>query len=169
MTMAGFTVSALPTAKLERIRSRGEDDFGNPFEVVVNQSNHGTPLRCCLREAEPGERVALIAYQPSDRGGPYAEVGPIFVHAEQCDGYPDLFAYPKGFRHRHQLFRAFDADGRQVHNEIVEPADVDSAISRLLERPEVDVIHSRNVLPGCYMFTIKRAPVRSFRETEKHQ
>jgi uncharacterized protein DUF1203 len=157
MTMASFTVRALPPEELERIRSRGEDDFGNPVEVVVKQDHGGTPLRCCLREAVPGERVAMIAYRPSDRGGPYAEVGPIFIHAEQCDGYLNPAAYPQGFRHRTQLFRAYDMDGRQVHNEIVEPAEAESAIVRLLERTDIEVIHSRNVLPGCYMFAINRA------------
>jgi hypothetical protein len=156
MTVTGFTVSALPPAMVERIRARGEDDFGNRVEVVVNQDGERAPLRCCLRVAEPGERMALIAYRPSDRGGPYAEVGPIFVHAEQCDGYPDPTAYPQAFRYKPQLFRSYGADGRQVHNEIVEPAEVDSAIVRLLERPDIEVIHSRNVLAGCYMFAISR-------------
>ena len=155
MSTANFTVSAIPPSYLDRIRASGSDDFGNPLEAFVNQGVGETPLRCCLREAGIGEMVALIAYQPSDRGGPYAEVGPVYIHAEPCDGY-QTNGYPEGFRRRRQLFRAYGFDGRQVHNQIIEPADTDSAISDLFQRPDVEFIHSRNVLAGCYMFAIHR-------------
>jgi hypothetical protein len=156
MSTDNFAVSAIPSSHLDRIRAAGHDDFGNPVEAFVTQEAGETPLRCCLREAGVGESVALIAHQPSDRGGPYAEVGPIFIHAEPCDGYQTPRAYPEGFRHRRQLFRAYGADGRPVHNQIVEPADVFSVIAEEFERPDVAFIHSRNVLAGCYMFAIHR-------------
>ncbi|HST84443.1 MAG TPA: DUF1203 domain-containing protein [Kineosporiaceae bacterium] len=152
-----FAVSAIPPSHLRRIRAAEHDDFGNPVEVFVAQEAGETPLRCCLREAGVGESVALIAHQPSDRGGPYAEVGPVFIHAEPCDGYQSANTYPEGFRRRRQLFRAYDVDGRQVHNQIVESTDdVSSVIAELFERPDVAFIHSRNVLAGCYMFAIHR-------------
>jgi hypothetical protein len=156
MTDTSYTVSALSPIDLDRIRARGYDDFDNPIEIFVNQRDGETPLRCCLRDATKGERVALIAYRPSPRGGPYAEVGPVFVHADRCVGYVDNAVYPEGFRHRRQLFRAYDRAGRQVHNQIVEPAEVDSAIADLLNRADVDFVHSRNVLAGCYMFAVTR-------------
>lgn len=158
MTTATFTITAIPSADLDRVRARGRDDFGNPVEVFVNQDDDGgTPLRCCLREAVPGEAVALIAYQPSHPGGPYAEVGPVFIHAEPCGGYAKANEYPQGFGGRRQLFRAYGSVGRQVHNVIVEPADVESTIADLLARPDTEFIHSRNVLAGCFMFVISRA------------
>ena len=123
MITASYTVSAIAPADLDRIRARGYDDFDNPVEAIINQDDGGSPLRCCLRDATPGERITLIAYRPSDRGGPYAEVGPVFIHADRCDGYSDTAAYPEGFRNRRQLFRAYGRDGRQVHNQIVEAAD----------------------------------------------
>lgn len=152
-----FRVAAIAPADLDRIRIQGHDDFGNPLEVIVTQHTGGTPLRCCLRDAVPGERVMLIAYRPSRRGGPYAEVGPVFVHVDRCTGYSDGAEYPVSFRARRQLFRAYGPDGRQVDNLIVEPAEVDAAIEALLGRPEIEFIHSRNVLAGCYMFAISRS------------
>ena len=50
-----FRIAALPVDELERIRANGVDDFGNPLEPV-DVTGPGTPLRCCLRDAEPGER-----------------------------------------------------------------------------------------------------------------
>jgi len=150
-------VAALPLDDLARIRSRGEDDFGNPLIVTTVADAGGSPLRCCLREAKGGERIALISYQPSKIGGPYAEVGPVFIHAEECAGYTEKDRYPHGFRHRRQLLRAYDDAGRIVDAEIAENGDAAEALcASFFLRPDIAYIHSRNVLWGCYMFTIQR-------------
>ena len=156
----GFRVAALPPDQLERIRAHGVDDFGNPLEPVT-VTGPGTPLRCCLRDAEPGERVVLLAYRPAAVGGPYAEVGPVFVHAEACDGYADEDHYPEGFRSRQQLLRAYDARGWQVENVVVDGPAAERAITDLLGRPDVAYLHSRNVLAGCYMFALHPASDRA--------
>lgn len=153
-----FRVDAIPAAELDRIRAAGVDDFGNPLEPRVVRESGGTPLRCCLREADAGERVVLIAYRPASIGGPYAEVGPVFVHADGCEGYAASDRYPEGFRHRQQLLRAYDARGRQVENVVVDGVRAELAISDLLGRADVAFVHSRNVLAGCYMFAITRDP-----------
>jgi hypothetical protein len=151
-----FRVTALPADELERIRARGVDDFGNALEPGT-VTGPGTPLRCCLREAEPGERVVLIAWRPADVGGPYAEVGPVFVHAQACAGYAGEDRYPESFRARNQLLRAYDAHGRQVENVVVDGPAAERAITDLLGRPGVAYLHSRNVLAGCYMFAVHPA------------
>lgn len=152
---ASFQVSALPDEDLDRIRSRGTDDFGNDLVVTI-QDEVGAPLRCCLRDATVGERIALVAWQPAALPGPYAEVGPVFIHADSCPGYAEVDAYPAGFRHRSQLFRAYDAQGRQVDNRIVEGREAETEITSLFSDPDIAYVHSRNMLADCYMFAISR-------------
>jgi len=152
-----FQVFALPSGDLQRIRARGTDDFGNAIVGQADSDADGVPLRCCLREAAAAERFALIAWQPADVGGPYAEVGLVFIHVDSCPGYSAVDDYREGFRHRRQLFRAYDAEGRQVNNQIVEGRDAELVIARLFARTDVSFVHSRNVLAGCYMFAITRA------------
>lgn len=151
--MTTYRISPIPTDYLDRIRARGIDDFANPLNA--RGAGGGEPLRCCLRDAEPGEQITLIAYQPSRIGGPYAEVGPIFVHVERCPGWSGS-GYPDGFRHRQQLLRGYDGAGNQVDNIIVEPGEVEAGITSLLANREVSYLHSRNVLAGCWMFAITR-------------
>jgi len=158
-TTTVLRVDALPHADLARVRRRGVDDFGNPMVATVVDAGDagGTPLRCCLREAQVGERVALIAYQPATIGGPYAEVGPVFIHAEACAGYAAPDRYPDDFRRRRQLLRAYGGDGVIVDAAIAEDgAAAEERCAAFLARPEVAYIHSRNVLHGCYMFTVRR-------------
>lgn len=150
-----FHVEAIPAGRLRTIRTRGEDGLGN--RLRPRPADGGELLRCCLRPAAPAEPIGLIGYRPSDLGGPYAETGPVFVHAEECPGYLEPTAYPEGFRTRRQIFRAYGPDGRIVDAEIVEGTDAEAAIERMLARPEVDRIDSRNVTYGCYMFRVARA------------
>ncbi len=152
---APFSISALPSDELMRIRAAGSDDFGNPFDPSV-ADERGSPLRCCLRECEAGERIALISYRPFDWLGPYAEVGPVFVHAEQCGGYTETSQYPEGFTHRRQLLRAYDYRHR-ISDAIqaVNGTQASQVLSWLLSRPEIDFVHSRNPEWGCYMFSAR--------------
>ena len=93
--MTTFSVYALPPAALARIRKTGRDDFGHPLRI--SDDHAGDPLRCCLRDAEPGERVALFSWQPLTDApdSPYAEIGPVFAHADACPGYTESTAYPQ--------------------------------------------------------------------------
>jgi hypothetical protein len=154
-----FRVQALPAHDLARIRATGFDDFGHPLRMSVVDEEPGTPLRCCLREAHAGERVALISWRPL-REAPdsvYAEVGPVFVHAEDCAGYDEERSYPAGFRHRKQVLRSYSSTGDMLHAVLTEGAAAEDAIAGLFTNPEAVVVHSRNVTAGCYMFAVYRA------------
>ena len=107
----------VPPAELDRIRSNGIDDYGNPFTVQTTET--GPPLRC-LTLSTVGEQAALIAYRASPFGGPYAEVGPVFVQAEPCRGFAgDIF--PADFRERRAVLRPYDADGLMLDGIVAEP------------------------------------------------
>jgi len=146
----------IPAATLEQIRAARVDEAGNELaEQVV--ADGGSPLRCCLRETTPGERVLLIAYTPPGTRGAYAERGPVFIHAEPCAGYRTPREYPPGLRHRQQVVRAYDREGRIADGVLVEDGEhAEPVIRDLLARPEVALVHLRNVGYGCYNFAVRR-------------
>ena len=140
-----ITVDALPASLAAAATSVWDDDAG------------GAPLRCCLRDSRPGERVALVSVTPPGPMGAYQEVGPVFLHAEGCDG-PSSPGYPDAFRDRPQVFRAYAADGSIAGGEIVDAGTGQEAVAeRMLEDPEVAFLHTRNVVYGCYMLMIRRS------------
>jgi hypothetical protein len=104
--------------------------------------------RCGLRDARTGERLALIAYRPDGTTGAYRETGPVFVHADRCDGYREPSTYPEAFRPRDQVFRAYDRDGRIHDAVLVRGPDAESAIEKIFVDPDIATAHSRNVLHG---------------------
>ena len=145
----------IPARELDAIRAAGHDEAGNPLEVRVLE-DAGAPLRCCLREADAGERVLLIAYTPPGTAGAYAERGPVFVHADRCPGYLTPGAYPPGLIHRQQIVRAYDRQGRIAGGVLVaDGRQAQGVIAELLARPEVELVHLRNVGYGCYNFAVR--------------
>jgi hypothetical protein len=153
-----FRIAALPAADLNRIRTAGIDDFGHPLRVSVNVDEAGTPLRCGLREAQVDERVALISWQPLQqaRASVYAEVGPVFVHADPCPGYLAERSDPADFRHREQVLRSYSAAGDMLDAVSTDGDEAEVAIAGLFANSKAAVIHSRNVRAGCYMFGVHR-------------
>jgi Protein of unknown function (DUF1203) len=146
----------IPPATLDQIRAAGIDEAGNRLTVQTD-STGGNPLRCCLRETAPGERVLLIAYTPPGTRGAYAERGPVFIHAGPCGGYPASGRYPPALAHRQQVVRAYDHDGRIAGGILVRDGEhAMTVIRELLARPHVALVHLRNVGYGCYNFTVRR-------------
>jgi hypothetical protein len=149
-----LTFEAIPAAELAEIRAAGRDEAGN--SLTVQADNGGSPVRCCLRETRPGERVMLIAYTPPGTAGAYAERGPVFVHADPCEGYPAPHRYPPGLRHRMQVVRAYDRQGRIADGVLAaDGLQAEAVIAEMLARPDVELVHLRNVGYGCYNFAVR--------------
>lgn len=145
----------IPGPLLERIRSEGVDEAGNP--ISVRSTEEGDPLRCCLRAARRGESAMLIAYTPPGTTGAYAERGPVFVHAQQCEGYRSPGNYPPTLAHHPQVVRAYNYDGAIADGSLAEDGrEALRLIEAFLSRDDVAMVHVRNVGYGCYNFAVRR-------------
>ncbi len=148
---------AIPAAELDVIRAAMSDEAGNQLSAEVDAEG-GSPLRCCLRETRPGDRVLLIAYTPPGGTGAYAERGPVFIHASRCAGYVTPHLYPPELSHRQQVVRAYDQRGRIADGVLAgNGEDATQAIRGLLASPDVALVQLRNVGFGCYNAAVRRA------------
>jgi hypothetical protein len=146
------TDSSPVTLRYEPLPAALADDATRTF---VDEDG-GRPLRCCLRDSRPGERIALVAVTPEGPQGAYRETGPVFLHADGCAG-PAGTGYPEEFRRRTQVFRAYDATGAIVGGSVVQPGTgQEEAAAGWLADPAVAFLQTRNVIHGCYMLTIRR-------------
>ncbi|WP_406016117.1 DUF1203 domain-containing protein [Streptomyces sp. NBC_00984] len=159
-------VRAIDPAVLEQLRE--QDDAGCAREPVTDPEG-GAPLRCCLRHSEAGERIVLVSYAPlrrwaaetGARPGPYDECGPVFVHAEECDGPTAGPGYPVELHGARRVLRAYDAQGHILGGRLVEipkarATEVDLALREVFSDPEVALVHVRAVEFGCFMVEIRR-------------
>ena len=160
------TYLPVPAAVLDQLRVH--DDAGRPPVISIDDEG-GSPLRCCMRRATPGERVALVSYAPLRRWaaragadpGPYDEQGPVFIHAEACAGPVGTSdAYPMGLHGSRRVFRAYSLEGHILGGRFVEtdnePA-ARAAMDELLTDPNVAFVHARAVEFGCFLFEARRA------------
>lgn len=152
-----FSAVAVPADVVSDLLER--DDAGHPPELLVDREG-GSPLRCCLRPSRPGERLALVSYAPLRRWaadpGPYDETGPVFVHADPCDGWtgsgwPGELGGPR-------VLRAYSARGRILGGaHVAEGDDPVAAVEALLADDRVAVVHARAVVFGCFTFALERS------------
>jgi hypothetical protein len=151
-----FRIDALPSERLDAIRRAGIDDGGNALPPPLDAGG-SEPLRCCLRLGKPGEQLLLIAYRPLERPGPYAETGPVFIHAGACGGYRRHSLYPEEFRGRQQVFRCYDDADVITGGRLSGPDEkAEAVIAELFADEKVQRIHTRNVVFGCYMLQVRR-------------
>lgn len=156
-----FTVNPIPPQVVQLLLRA--DDAGRPPRLLT-ENEGGTPLRCCLRGSRPGEQVALLSYAPlrrwaADHGvdpGAYDETGPVFVHAEGCEGYAGS-SYPEDLRGAPRTLRAYSHKGRILRAVQVRAyGDFDAELEGLLGDPAVAVVHARAVEFGCFTFAVER-------------
>lgn len=151
-------VMGLDRRQLDEFWSTKLDHAGNTVESFVDESGEW-PLRCCLRDSRPGDELAIVAWSPFPWRGPYAEVGPVVVHAHPCAGAEWGDDVPPQFHGRRQILRPYGKDRRVAYDYIrLIEADNDlaAAIAELLDIEEIDFVQARNVLSGCYSFTVER-------------
>jgi Protein of unknown function (DUF1203) len=141
---------------VDRVRGTLRDDHGNGLEVWTADSD-GNPCRSCLRLTPAASRLILFAHRPFTTGGPYAETGPVFIHAEPCARYKRTGEFPPDFRARTLTFRAYDTQGRIHDATVADGVDAERILQRLFATDEVAVVHVRNPVWGCYDFRVERA------------
>ncbi|MEV0053786.1 DUF1203 domain-containing protein [Saccharopolyspora shandongensis] len=158
-----FRVLPIEPDVLDELRKL--DDAGRELSVLIEDAKDGAPLRCCLRRAQPGERIALVSYAPLRRWaretgaepGAYEEVGPVFIHAESCDG-PASLEWPEELRGSRRVLRTYSKDGHILGGCLL---DKNTELSErtaddLLMDPEVALVHVRAVEFGCFFFEVRR-------------
>ncbi|MFD5635884.1 DUF1203 domain-containing protein [Streptomyces sp. NPDC127077] len=157
--MTTYTAQPIGASALKELRDT--DDAGRR-PVPLTDEEGGSPLRCCLRRSEPGERVRLVSYAPLRRWaaqtgaepGPYEETGPVFIHAEECAG-PATDALP--FTNAHRTVRRYSAQGRILGGRLVgTPSAIGEALTEAFADPEVALVHVRAVEYGCFLYEVRR-------------
>ncbi|WDV51709.1 DUF1203 domain-containing protein [Streptomyces coeruleorubidus] len=158
------TYIAQPIAPRVLKELRTTDDAGRPMDPVTDTEG-GAPLRCCLGRSGPGDRIALVSYAPlrrwaAEKGvdpGAYDEVGPVFIHADDCPG-PDADAGIP-FTNAHRTVRRYSAEGRIVGGRLVEEsAGFEQAFMEAFDDPAVALVHVRAVEYGCFLYEVRRDP-----------
>ena len=135
---------------------------GNPAPVdttgaerVLVEEPHAAPCRRCLTDADPGETVLLVSYDPWTVSSPYRQPGPVFVHERACT-HATPSTLPEQQRRRLLSLRAYDESGRPVTTSVVPGAEAEGALEKAFAEPQTAFVHLHNAGPGCFAVRVDR-------------
>ena len=150
---------ALPTDAVRNLQNGGMDANGMSPEMRLSDGQ-GNPCRHCLNEIAKDEEMLILAYRPFPALQPYAELGPIFLHAAPCSRHPEAVALPAMFRgYARMLVRGYGRDDRIRYGtgRVVDIGELDATCATLLGDPEVAYLHLRSAANNCYQCRVERA------------
>ena len=154
--MTNITIAPLPSAFLNRVRSEGIDDLGQPVRRML--ASGGEPCRDALRRAEPGEELILASFSPFQCVGPYREYGPVFVlaNASDADGAHDALPTANDYLREQFVFRAYAGDESIRDAALVTRESAEATLERFLASPETAFVHARFPTYGCFALRVDR-------------
>ena len=150
---------ALPTADVRALQAGGPDAYGAAPEVKISDGD-GVPCRHCLRQVGAGKRYLVLAYRPFPSLQPYAETGPIFLHAEPCERASDTEALPEILHGSPDyIVRGYGDDDRIVYGTgaVVPTAQIPGRAAELFGREHIAYLHIRSARNNCYQCRVERA------------
>jgi hypothetical protein len=147
----------IPTETVRAYQAGGVDSYGLLPERRVSDGG-GNPCRHCLRMIPEGAGMLVLAHRPFGALQPYAETGPIFLCAEDCEAgggaeVPEILASSD------YIVRGYGADERIVYGTggVVATARIVARAEEVLGMPEVDFVHVRSARNNCFQVRIERA------------
>ncbi|MDP9634872.1 MAG: DUF1203 domain-containing protein [Ensifer adhaerens] len=147
----------MSTDQAERLRQGGNDAYGNPPERQISDGD-GVPCRHCLGNVDAGDTYLIFALRPFTSLQPYAETGPVFMHADECPAYSDEGRPPILTSSKDYLLRGYGSNERIIYGTggVVPAEQLESRAEALLSMPEVASVHVRSAKNNCYQCRIER-------------
>jgi len=155
------SIAPIPARFLDRVRSEGKDDLGQPVKRVVAKG--GEPCRDVLRRARPGEELILASFTPFTKPGPYKEYGPIFVLANASDEPVRRDALPPAgaeanYLRQQFVVRAYSTEEEILDAALVNASDLAANVQRFFESRDTAFLHVRFPTYGCFACRIDITP-----------
>lgn len=142
----------IPEEIAEEARRTRVDRFGHLLHVTKEMA----PCRLCLRISKQPEDLILLSYRPLPDTSPYAEIGPIFIHAQACEPYVRYQTFPEDFEARSLVLRAYGSRGEIVDAVVAQPGQAPKHAAELLSDPQVTEVQVRHDSYTCFDFKIVR-------------
>jgi uncharacterized protein DUF1203 len=155
--MTKIAYLSLPTDQVRSLQQGGKDADGNAPEKFVSDGS-GLPCRHCLASIDDGEEFLIVAHRPFSTIQPYAEQGPIFLHAKECNAYEDRTELPPMFKTWDGiLLRGYSKDERIVYGtgQTTKPENIEAAVRGLLDTEGVSYVHARSATNNCFQFRVE--------------
>ena len=155
-----MSLKFIPLATDEvRALQAGECDANGHLPERHISPGGAMPCRHCLADIAEGDAYLILAHRPFPQAQPYAEQGPIFLHADPCEPYAATQSLPPRYCSVQQiLIKGYRKNDRIYYGtgQIIAPSDLEETAEKLFTDPDVAYIHARSATNNCYQFRIER-------------
>lgn len=147
---------AMDTETVRKLQA-GEPDANGQIPERHVSTGSGTPCRHCLKQVEEGEEYLILSHRPFPDAQPYAEQGPIFLHARECERHTCDGSVPTMMQSPEYIVRGYNADNRIVYRtaKVVPTKDIPNQATDLLTKPEISFVHVRSATTNRFQFRIE--------------
>jgi hypothetical protein len=155
---AAITFTAMPSEIAASYRRGAPDAYGMPPERAISPGG-GMPCRHCLRMIDKGDPYLTLAYRPFPRLQPYAETGPVFLHADACERYEGGKAIPDMLSSPDYIVHGYGHDDRIAYGTgaVTAVEAIPARAAELLGHADIAYVHIRSARNNCYQARIDRA------------
>lgn len=150
-----LTFQGMTTARANALWAGGADDHGNPPEKQISDGN-GNPCRHCLQMIAEGEEFLVFSLRPFASRQPYAEQGPVFLHAEPCAAYvapemPDVL-----YDNPNYILRGYGDDERIIYGSgaVTPQTGIEKRANELLSDHKITFVDVRSASNNCWQARI---------------
>ncbi len=148
---------ALDSSEVQRLRAGESDSNGQQPELSLSDGE-GNPCRHCLGEVPRGEPMLILGHRPFNELHAYAELGPIFLCAQDCERHPESSGVPALYRDQEMLIRGYDCDERIVYGtgRVTDMMQIETEANQLFDNHALFFIHVRSPTNNCFHFRIEQ-------------
>lgn len=147
----------LPSTVADAYRAGKPDANGQPPVRHISDGS-GIPCRHCLTDVDADKPYLLLSHRPFPKAQPYAETGPIFVHANPCPAFEMKDTVPPMIAVRDQmLIRGYSAEHRicEGTGHVVSTREIKDRALKMLEDDGVHYVHVRSASNNCFQCRIE--------------
>jgi hypothetical protein len=154
--MEQICVVAIPTKVVESVRTTMlAPGYGFPAHSELGADS--APCRHCLRLIKSGVgRRVLFTYDRFAGVESLPLPGPVFIHAEACERYPETAGFPDELRTSPRTLEGYARGRRLLALKYVTDGKMEGVIEEIFAHSDVDYIHVNSTTAGCYTFRIER-------------
>lgn len=148
---------ALPTEAVRAVQLGAVDVYGNPPERRISEGGH-MPCRHCLKNIDAGEAYLVVSWRSFESLQPYAETGPIFLHAETCARAVASDMTPTALQSPDYIVRGYDGNERIIYGTggVFPTSKIADRARELLEDEHVEFVHIRSAQNNCFQCRVDR-------------
>lgn len=148
----------MATDKYTAYLNSGLDAHGNKPSLATSEGD-GMPCRHCLEDIMQGEEYIALAYSPFDAKHVYAEVGPIFLHAQACKAYSADAIPPSFLTREYYMIRGYSQHTKGIiegTGKRIKSIDIMVEAEKILVIDDCEYVHLRSGTNTCFACRIER-------------